>query len=263
MQDRTSRAGGAANVALNMARLGADVQLVTLLGDDAAGHELVALLSDVKVCPVRTSATAEKIRAVSRRHQLLRIDIECQPPQNAAADLAQLAGTLLTSNGWAVLSDYAKGSLQHCARIIAEARRRSCRVLVDPKGQDFTRYAGAWLLKPNEDEFRAVAGPWSDRAELARKAQDLREGLDLQHLLVTCGAAGMVLFSEGQRIWFRTQAREVFDVSGAGDTVIATLAAMLARGMELHAAVRMANKAAGIVVGRFGTSAVTADDLAG
>lgn len=261
MQESTSRAGGAANVALNLARLGCSAQLVTLLGDDEAGRELLALLDGVEVYAVRTTATAEKIRAVSRRHQLLRIDTEHRPPEGAARDVARLASAALRAGGWVVLSDYAKGALAACAAIIQAARASGCRVLVDPKGNDFTRYRGAWLLKPNEDEFRAVAGDWTDSADLARRAQAMRTDLQLEHLLITCGASGMLLFSDGESLGFKAEAREVFDVSGAGDTVIATLAAMLARGHGLHASVRMANRAAGIVVGRFGTSAVTLQDL--
>lgn len=262
MQESTSRAGGAANVALNLARLGCGVSLVTLLGDDAAGRELLGLLDGAEVYAVRTTATAEKIRAVSRRHQLLRIDTEHRPPEGAARDVARLAASALPINGWAVLSDYAKGALADCQVIIEAAKRVGCRVLVDPKGTDFTRYAGAWLLKPNEAEFRAVAGDWVDSADLARRAQAMRTDLQLEHLLITCGASGMLLFSDGESLGFKADAREVFDVSGAGDTVIATLAAMLSRGMALHEAVRLANKAAGIVVGRFGTATVTMGDLA-
>lgn len=261
MQERTSRAGGAANVALNLLGLGCDVDLVTLIGPDDAGRELQWLLEGVSVHPVLALSTAEKIRAVSRRHQLLRIDTEGPAPAGSAQGVANAAGHLLQADSIIVLSDYAKGALDECQQIIGAALQIGCRVLVDPKGRDFTRYTGAWLLKPNQDEFEAVAGPWRDRAHMTEKAEMMRKALRIQHLLVTMGEQGMLLFSDGECTTFPAEAREVFDVSGAGDTVIATLAAMLARGHELRDAVRLANRAAGIVVGRFGTSAVSLGEL--
>lgn len=256
-----SRPGGAANVAVNLERLGCAVTLVTMLADDEAGYELLQLLADIEVNVHQVPETTQKIRAVSKRHHLLRIDIEREPPPGSADTVEALALQSLPHHGLLVLSDYAKGSLADCTRMIRAARSIGCRALVDPKGKDFGRYAGAWLIKPNEAEFEAVVGPWRDDSEMAHKAFALRKSLRVEHLLVTRGERGMVLFSDHERVGFVAKAREVFDVSGAGDTVIATLAAMLARGQGLHASVRMANRAAGIVVGRFGTSAVTLQDL--
>lgn len=255
------RPGGAANVALNIKRLGCSVKLVTMIGADDAGHALYQLMPGIEMRVHEVPSTTEKIRAVTKRHHLLRIDIEREPPPGSAEAVSAMALQVMPRDGIMVLSDYAKGSLVDCQRVIRTAGHAHCRTLVDPKGKDFTRYAGAWLLKPNEDEFEAIVGPWRDDSQMAHKALELRKALHVEHLLITRGDRGMALFSAHERISFEAKAREVFDVSGAGDTVIATLAAMLARGDELHVAVRMANRAAGIVVGRFGTSAVTLEDL--
>ncbi len=160
-----------------------------------------------------------------------------------------------------ILSDYGKGGLTHIVRMIEMARVRGKRVLVDPKGDDYSRYAGAHVLTPNRAELREVVGRWSDEADLQQRTQKLRESLRLQAVLLTRSEEGMTLFEQGAVTHVPTQAREVFDVSGAGDTVISTLAVMLASGASLPEAMRVANHAAGIVVGKLGTAVVTRDEL--
>ena len=160
-----------------------------------------------------------------------------------------------------ILSDYGKGGLAHIARMIGLARRHRKPVLIDPKGDDFARYQGATLITPNLTEFRDVAGSWKNEREFTERARRLRRKLKVDALLVTRGEDGMTLFERGGRLHVPAQAREVSDVSGAGDTVIATLAVMLAAGSDLPDAVRMANRAAGIVVGKFGTAVVHPEEL--
>lgn len=261
------RAGGAANVAANLAALGCHAVLATLLGEDISGEQLAGLM---RAQGVRLQAlqradvlTTQKIRAVSRQHQLLRMDFERPAPAEAAAALCELACSLVPRYPWVLASDYGKGALAHCDRLIAHAREHGSRVLADPKGRCFQRYRGAWLLKPNEAEAAAVAGPWSDEAGFHRAMAALREELGLTHLLVTRGERGMALFSEDreQALVVPAQAREVFDVSGAGDTVLAALACALACGAPLDDAVRLANRAAGVAVGKAGTAVVTREEL--
>lgn len=266
VQRETQRAGGAANVALNLVALGSEVRLLSLVGEDEAGAQLSALMDRAGIVfePVRDSGlqTTQKIRSVCRRQQLLRIDFEAPPPTPSVRALTERAIALLPQHDWVLLSDYAKGSLAHCADLIAAARHHGCRVLVDPKGLDFKRYRGAWLLKPNAAELRAVMGAWQDEAQLLHKAHELRGRLQLEHLLVTLGERGMTLCSQGQPcLRLPAQVREVYDVSGAGDTVLATLAHTLSRGFPLETAMRWANRAAGIVVGKFGTASVSAEEL--
>jgi rfaE bifunctional protein kinase chain/domain len=266
VQRQTQRAGGAANVALNLVALGSPVRLLSLAGEDEAGAQLTALMAQAGIAfdPVRDSAlrTIQKIRSVCRRQQLLRIDFETPPPPQCVRSLTERAIALLPQHEWVLLSDYAKGGLAHSAEIIAAARRHGCRVLVDPKGQDFERYRGAWLFKPNAAELRAVMGTWADDAQLLHKAHELRSKLRLKHLLVTLGEQGMALCSQAKPcLRMPAQVREVYDVSGAGDTVLATLAHTLARGLPLEEAVHWANRAAGIVVGKFGTASVSSEEL--
>lgn len=260
------RAGGAANVAVNLAALGGRTTLATLLGKDEAGDRLARLMReegiDLHELQCADMPTVQKIRAVCRQHQMLRIDIEQQAPSDAACSLCEIACGLLSGHPWVVLSDYGKGALAGCERLIAQAREHGCRVLVDPKGQSFDRYRGAWLLKPNESEAAAVAGPWKNEHDFHQAMDALRQRLDLAHLLVTRGERGMTLFSgNGRMLQIPSVAREVFDVSGAGDTALAALTAFLAAGATLENAVRQANMAAGIAVGKVGTAIVSLQDL--
>jgi rfaE bifunctional protein kinase chain/domain len=260
------RAGGAANVAVNLATLRCPVTLSTLLGQDDAGDQLAGLLHDqgVQLRAVRSAAlvTTQKIRAVCRRQQLLRIDVERAPPEASVQALCDLVIDQLPAHRWVLLSDYGKGSLARCDGLIRRAASHGCKVLVDPKGRDFDRYRGAWLLKPNASEAAEVAGAWRDRADFEARMAALRAALDLTHLLVTEGEDGLTLFSADRApLHIAAQRREVYDVSGAGDTVLATLAACLAAGQTLDDAAALANHAAGVVVGKFGTASVQPSEL--
>ena len=260
------RAGGAANVALNLVALGSDVALATLLGDDPAGSSLSSLLGDhgIVLHPVTAPGlrTTQKIRSVCMRHQLLRIDFEEPPPEECLDSIRRVVESLLPHHRWLILSDYGKGCLQRCQDLIHAATERGCRVLVDPKGSDFARYRGAFVLKPNASELRAVVGEWSSEEDMLQRALALRARLEVEHLLVTRGELGMVLCSAGRPcLRIPSEVREVYDVSGAGDTVLAVLAHCLAEGRDVESAVRWANKAAGIVVAKFGTASVTREEL--
>ena len=259
------RPGGAANVARNVAALGAQVGLLSVVGDDEPGQSLQRLLSAsgiaVSLHVDRAISTTVKLRVIGRQQQLLRIDFETTPSHEVLrAKLAEFAARLADCDA-VILSDYGKGGLAHIAEMIRLARAAGKRVLVDPKGDDFARYAGATVVTPNRAELRAVVGRWQDEEELVRKAEDLRSALDLEALLVTRSEEGMSLVRAGGAVHEKALAREVFDVSGAGDTVIATLSVMLAGGAGWADAVRAANVAAGIVVGKLGTAVVSRREL--
>lgn len=260
------RPGGAANVARNIASLGAHCTLLSVVGADEAGECLQRLLTGqgkVEAMLYRDDSisTIVKLRAIARQQQLLRIDFETQPShevlQAKLADFRQR----LSQCDVVLLSDYGKGGLTHIAEMIRLARAAGKPVLVDPKGDDYARYHGATLLTPNRSEFRDVAGGWKDEAELTAKAQKLRAELELDALLVTRSEEGMSLFRARDVMHEPTRAREVFDVSGAGDTVIAALAVMLASGASMLDAVRIANRAAGVVVGKLGTAVVSREEI--
>jgi len=259
------RLGGAANVARNAAALGARVTLVGVVGDDDSGRAVARLCeddgvtADLVVDPA--VPTTMKMRVLGRQQQLLRVDFEQQPSSGVLAELAARVAVHLADHDVIVLSDYAKGVLDQVQDLVALARARGCVVLVDPKGDDYGRYRGATLVTPNQSEMREAVGRWRDEAQLTERAQHLREALDLDALLVTRSELGMTLYTAEGRDHVEAQAREVFDVSGAGDTVIATLAVMRAAGLDLHTAMRWANLAGGIVVGKLGTSIVTPAEL--
>ncbi|MEO8137493.1 MAG: D-glycero-beta-D-manno-heptose-7-phosphate kinase [Betaproteobacteria bacterium] len=261
------RPGGAANVARNAARLGAGVTLLSVVGDDEPGRSLQRLLDKDGVRALfqidPDFPTIVKLRVISRQQQLLRIDFE-KPPNDKALDAKLAEYELLVRDAdIVILSDYGKGGLAHVTRMIELARAQGRTVLVDPKGDDFSRYRGASLLTPNRSEFRQVAGRWNTEAEFAAKAEAMRKDLSLTGLLVTRSEEGMSLFLEGAAHHIPTVAREVFDVSGAGDTVIAALGVMMAAGADLLSATEVANHAAGIVVGKLGTAVVLPDELHG
>jgi len=202
-----------------------------------------------------------KLRVIGQQQQLLRIDFERAPSHEALASKMDEYERQVGEADVVVLSDYGKGSLERVQEMIALARRHGKPVLVDPKGEDYSRYRGATLLTPNRSEFRQVAGRWKDEADLAARAQKLRRELDLDALIVTRSEEGMSLFTASESHHEPTRAREVYDVSGAGDTVIAVLGLMVAAGAGLQAAMRMANLAAGIVVGKLGTAVVHPEEL--
>jgi rfaE bifunctional protein kinase chain/domain len=261
------RLGGAANVARNITALGARAGLLSVVGDDESGRTLARLarvdhISDhLHVDP--KLATTVKLRIIARRQQLARVDFESAPEAEVLDAHLEQFRTLLQEYALVILSDYGKGGLTHIARMIAMAREAGRPVLVDPKGDDYSRYAGASVLTPNRAELREVVGRWTSEADLARRAQSLRRSLGLQALLLTRSEDGMTLFTEDDSWSISTQAREVFDVSGAGDTVIAVLGTMLAAGLPLREAVTVANRAGGIVVGKLGTATASAAELFG
>ena len=260
------RPGGAANVARNAAALGAQVSLLALVGNDEPGESLKRLMA---ADGIRASlhideaiTTTVKLRVIGRQQQLLRIDFETTPSHDVLrAKLSEFEQRLPECDA-VIFSDYGKGGLTHIDEMIRIARRAGKIALVDPKGDDYTIYAGATVITPNRSELREVVGRWKDEAELEKKAQGLRNALDLEALLVTRSEEGMSLFNATGSVHEKAVAREVFDVSGAGDTVIATLAVMLANGAEWREAIHVANVAAGIVVGKLGTAIVTRDELA-
>jgi rfaE bifunctional protein kinase chain/domain len=259
------RPGGAANVARNAAALGSKVSLLSVIGLDEAGTRLKKLLGkeaiNARLHGDRSIDTTIKLRVIGRHQQLLRVDFETPPSHEVLASKLKDFGRMLRSADAVILSDYGKGGLAHISKMIQMARRARKPVLVDPKGEDYSRYRGATIITPNRAEFRQVVGGWSSEPELTRKAQTLRRKLGLGALLITRSEDGMTLYQARKRVHVPAQAREVYDVSGAGDTVIATLGAMLASGAALEEAVHIANRAAGIVVGKFGTAVVHPDEL--
>ena len=261
------RLGGAANVAHNCAAIGAQTTLLSVVGADDSGRTLERLLKDVQVQAKlhrdRSIRTTEKLRVIGRQQQLLRLDFERTPSREVLASKLADYKAALADCDVVVLSDYGKGGMTHIGEMIVLARKARKRVLVDPKGDDYSRYRAASVITPNRQEFREVAGAWADDKDLGRRAERLRRELKLEALLITRGEEGMTLFRAGRKIHIKTEAREVFDVTGAGDTVIATLAVMLAAGADLEAAVRIANRAAGIVVGKLGTAVATYEEIFG
>ena len=260
------RPGGAANVARNASALGAGVGLLSVVGEDEAGESLRRLIeADRIVANLHrdpTITTTVKLRVIARQQQLLRIDFETAPSREVLADKLAAFRDLLPRYDVVILSDYGKGGLTHIERMIELARAAGKRVLVDPKGDDYSRYRGANVVTPNRAELREVVGRWKDEDDLAERAERLRADLGLEALLVTRSEEGMTLFEPGTRLHESTKAREVYDVSGAGDTVIATLGVMLGAGASLAESMRVANHAAGIVVGKLGTAVVHPHELA-
>ena len=264
---REDRLGGAANVARNVAALGGHVTLVGVLGQDEAGDSVRRLATEAGIqgdlIADNELHTTLKMRVLGRQQQLLRVDFE-QHPSQASLDAVDAAlARHLANHDIVVLSDYAKGVLTRVESLVALARNAGIPVLVDPKGDDYSRYRGATLVTPNRSEMQQAVGRWTSEAELTDRAQRLRADLDLEALLVTRSEQGMTLFSDAGRDHTDAQAHEVFDVSGAGDTVLATLAVTRAIGLPWAEAMGWANKAGGIAVGKLGTSVVTAAELAG
>ncbi|MBP2168330.1 D-beta-D-heptose 7-phosphate kinase/D-beta-D-heptose 1-phosphate adenosyltransferase [Erwinia toletana] len=260
------RPGGAANVAMNIASLGAGSRLVGLTGVDDAARALSATLNNVNVqcdfVAVPTHPTITKLRILSRNQQLIRLDFEEGFEGVDPQPIHQRISAALPHIGALVLSDYAKGALASVETMIKLARAANVPVLVDPKGTDFARYRGATLLTPNFSEFEAVVGKCKDEAQIVERGMQLIADFELSALLVTRSENGMTLLQPGKApLHLPTQAQEVFDVTGAGDTVIGVLAATLAAGDTLEEACFMANAAAGVVVGKLGTSTVSTVEL--
>ncbi|WP_225747759.1 D-glycero-beta-D-manno-heptose-7-phosphate kinase [Eikenella sp. Marseille-P7795] len=259
------RAGGAGNVARNIASLGGQVGLLSIVGQDEAARELENIIQSngVQTFLQRDPdiATTVKLRVLSRNQQLLRIDFEETPGQHVLRQLNQQYRSLLPSYDAVILSDYGKGCLHQVADMIDFARAHHKPVLVDPKGDDYEKYAGAHLITPNRSELRQVVGAWRNEAELTEKAEALRRHLQLSALLLTRSEEGMSLYEPDHISHQPTRAQEVFDVSGAGDTVIATMGLALAAKLNLRQAMHIANAAAGVVVAKLGTAVCSQQEL--
>jgi D-beta-D-heptose 7-phosphate kinase/D-beta-D-heptose 1-phosphate adenosyltransferase len=265
VSSQEDRAGGAGNVAVNLAQLGLTVSLVGLCGDDDHARALRRCVEEAgvrwNVMPC-AAETIVKLRVLSRNQQLLRMDFEESLSPHANDLFVGFAAQHLIDADLIVFSDYAKGSLALIESLIARCRSLGKTTLVDPKGHDFDRYRGATVLTPNLTELEAVVGPCQDDATLIAKAETLRSALELEAILVTRSEAGMTLIQAGSAPQhFAASAQEVFDVTGAGDTVIATLAGCLSAGLPMAEAARIANRAAGVVVAKLGTASVTPDEL--
>lgn len=259
------RNGGAANVAYNVVTLGAQASLLTVVGDDEASHKLEALVAKTGIethfgrdADLKTTV---KLRVIGRQQQLLRLDFENTPKNEILASQTAVFEQLLPQHNAVLFSDYGKGGLAHITDMIARARAAGKPILVDPKGNDYTRYKNASVITPNRAELQQVIGVWRDEDDLRAKAHQLREALNLDAVLLTRSEEGMTLFDAQGELHVSAQAREVFDVTGAGDTVIATMAALVAAGMTLREALPFANRAGGLVVGKFGTATVSFDEL--
>ncbi|MFL9877912.1 D-glycero-beta-D-manno-heptose-7-phosphate kinase [Herbaspirillum rhizosphaerae] len=265
VERREERLGGAANVARNAATLGANTGLLGVIGADEAGSAVEGLLTELGIDSYLNRdpaiSTIIKLRVIGRQQQLVRVDFEDAPTDTVLRDKLTQYNALVSNYDVIILSDYAKGSLVNVADMISVGRKLGKRILVDPKGDDFSRYKGASMLTPNRSELIRIVGNWKTEEELTAKAQNLRKALELEALLLTRSEEGMTLYLESEVLNFPAVAREVFDVSGAGDTVIATLAVMLGNGVALPEAVRIANLAGGIVVGKLGTATVTREEL--
>lgn len=259
------RLGGAANVALNVATLGAHTTLMSVVGNDEAAARLRTMLDVAGIDQLLETdpvlPTTVKLRVSGRAQQLLRIDFEDLPNSSTLDRKIEAYRAALRAHDAVLLSDYGKGGLARVQAMIALARAAGKPVLVDPKGRDYTNYTGATLITPNRSEFELVVGKCLGEEDLVERAIRLREALSLDALLVTRSEEGMSLFDREGHYRVAADTREVFDVTGAGDTVIATLGTLLATGMPMREAVMFANRAGGIVVGRFGTATITYEDL--
>ena len=259
------RMGAAANVAYNICTLGAQASFVGVVGDDEPGRKLEALMRQSSIATHLAKdnglQTTVKLRVIGRQQQLLRLDFENTPDHDVLAAQTDTFNRILSTHDAVLFSDYAKGGLAHISSMISAARKAGKPVLVDPKGSDYARYANATVITPNRAELQEVIGGWHSENELRTKAQNLRTSLKLDALLFTRSEDGMSLYDDAGDLHVKTAALEVFDVTGAGDTVIATLASMVAAGLNLRDAMPIANRAGGIVVGKFGTATVSYAEL--
>lgn len=261
------RLGGAANVALNVKTLGSRVTLLTVVGTDSAAASLKLLLErqgiETRLGQDARLRTIVKLRVIGRAQQLLRIDFENEPDHEVLQQMLDDFMRELPLHDAVLFSDYGKGGLTHITQMIEAARQAGKPVLVDPKGSDYARYAGATVITPNRSELMQVVGAWGSEEHLAEKAQALRASLGIETLLLTRSEDGMTIFDARGSAHEAAQTREVFDVTGAGDTVIATMAVLLAAGVEARDAMTHANRAGGIVVGKFGTASASYAELFG
>ena len=259
------RIGAAANVAYNIVTLGAKASLLTVVGDDEASHKLEALVAQTGIEPHfgrdAQLKTTVKLRVIGRQQQLIRLDFENTPKTKILASQSAAFAQLLPSHQAVLFSDYGKGGLAHVGDMISTARAAGKAILIDPKGSDYTRYAQASVITPNRAELQQVIGVWDDEAQLQARVEALRQRCEIGAILLTRSEEGMTLFDADGMLHVSAQAREVFDVTGAGDTVIATLAAFVAAGLSLREALPLANRAAGLVVAKFGTATVSYEEM--
>lgn len=259
------RLGGASNVALNISALGARAKLLSVVGCDEAGQTVERILEEKGIEPHLHRdpelKTTVKLRIVARQQQMLRADFENRPANAVLANHLCEYEKLIDDCEVVVLSDYGKGGLDHIARMIDCARAKNIPVLIDPKGSNYDRYRGATVITPNRAELAQVVGAWETEEELTQKAHALREKLNLTAILLTRSEEGMTLYTQEGEKTIPAQALEVYDVSGAGDTVIAVMATMMAMGQPMTEAMRIANRAGGIVVGKLGTATVSFEEL--
>ena len=268
IMEQEARVGGAGNVALNTAALGAKTFLLGFLGEDRAGDQIAGLVEKAGVTGrlhrIEGMKTIQKLRVLSRHQQLIRLDFDDGFHGLSDDALVSEFRLLINEVDIVILSDYAKGALRLAPDFIRIAQNAGKRVVVDPKGKNFDIYRGASLMTPNESEFEAIVGPCSDQTEFERRAHDLLNSLDLGGLLITRSEKGMSLFERGRSpLHLPTHAREVFDVTGAGDTVAAILGVAWGAGFTLEDAVRLSNLGAGLVVAKLGTATISQDELSG
>lgn len=265
IQSVENRLGGAANVALNVRSLGAQVTLLSTVGKDDAARCLHDLLEmhgiDAQLDENPGMETIVKLRVVGRAQQMMRIDFEKEPAHEQLAGMLERFTALLAQHDVVLFSDYGKGRLAHIPHMIRMARHAGKTVLIDPKGHDWSRYSGAHIITPNRAELAHAVGHWANEEQLHEKAQALCRQLNLQALLLTRSENGMTLFEANRTSSIPANAREVADVTGAGDTVIATMALMVGCGLNLVQAMEAANCAAGLVVAKFGTASLTYEEL--
>jgi len=264
--NREDRPGGAGNVALNVAALGSAATLVGIIGKDDEGRELKSRLNAAGVyCDFLESddkPTITKLRVISQHQQLIRLDFEQNFDEPEMETLLPKVSALIKGVQVMILSDYGKGALVNVPELINMAQANNIPVIADPKGTDFDKYRNATLLTPNLSEFEAVVGECNNEDELVNSGQKLLAELNLQALLITRGEHGMTLLRPDQaELHLPARAQEVFDVTGAGDTVISVLAAALAAGDSLAESTALANLAAGLVVGKLGTAAISGPEL--
>lgn len=259
------RPGGAANVARNIASLNGNVTLLSVVGNDEPALALKKMLAtenvDSILKPDDNISTIVKLRVLARNQQLIRLDFEEKPSHEILSEILDIYTEIIGNYDTVILSDYGKGGLSHTEKMIEIANRENKQILLDPKGNDYSKYTNATLITPNKSEFREAVGSWENNEEFHQKALELKQKLNLKYLLVTRSEEGMSLFAKQKQTDYPTVAREVYDVSGAGDTVIAVLGLMIANQIPIEEAVSLANIAAGIVVGKVGTATLTVQEL--
>lgn len=265
IERKEERLGGAANVAANITSLNANAGLLSVVGNDEGGNIILDLLAQHKIAPYVISddahTTTVKLRVISRNQQLIRLDFETSPSHELLEHKLKSFKTALPQYQLLILSDYGKGGLTHISKMIDFANKKNIPILIDPKGSDYSRYKNSTLMTPNIAELQMAIGTWANEVELNAKAQNFRKSLNLQALLLTRSEKGMTLFSDDGNFSIPALAREVYDVSGAGDTVIATFGIALACGFNFIECMEVANIAASIVVGKFGTATITPQEL--